>query len=284
MLPSYEEVRRLVEDALERLSKMEKILVFDKVEEPLTVVGDIHGDLNTLKKILGDPDVKESLENGLAVFLGDYIDRGPRQVEVIVELLSRLTSGQHIILLRGNHEPPEGLKPIPHDFPYVLVEAYGERGRELYKLFLRLFEALPYAAIVKGFALFLHGGPPTWIVEDKYSSLLDALRPRDKPYLEVLEQILWNDPHDSVEVEAPSPRGAGKLWGWKVTEAVIGKGKVKYIIRGHEPADLGYKFNHGGKVLTIFSRIGPPYFNVYAAYLVYRGDCEDITECVKRIG
>ena len=33
------------------------------------------------------------------------------------------------------------------------------------------------------------------------------------------------------------------------------------IVRGHEPAYSGYKWNHDGRVLTLFSRIGPPYMN-----------------------
>jgi UDP-glucose 4-epimerase len=29
----------------------------------------------------------------------------------------------------------------------------------------------------------------------------------------------------------------------------------------------GFKINHKGKILTLFSRKGPPYFNAYGAYL-----------------
>jgi protein phosphatase len=39
------------------------------------------------------------------------------------------------------------------------------------------------------------------------------------------------------------------------------------LIRGHEPSEEGYKINHNGKVLTLFSRKGEPYFNAQAAYL-----------------
>ncbi|MFX1301640.1 MAG: serine/threonine protein phosphatase, partial [Promethearchaeota archaeon] len=38
-------------------------------------------------------------------------------------------------------------------------------------------------------------------------------------------------------------------------------------IRGHEPADVGYKINHDGRVLTLFSRKGEPYFNSQGAFL-----------------
>jgi protein phosphatase len=42
---------------------------------------------------------------------------------------------------------------------------------------------------------------------------------------------------------------------------------VQLLIRGHEPCPEGFKINHDGKVLTLFSRKGSPYFNKYAAYL-----------------
>jgi protein phosphatase len=39
------------------------------------------------------------------------------------------------------------------------------------------------------------------------------------------------------------------------------------LIRGHEPADAGFKINHAGRVLTIFSRKGEPYFNSQGSFL-----------------
>ena len=42
---------------------------------------------------------------------------------------------------------------------------------------------------------------------------------------------------------------------------------VNVLFRGHEPCDLGYKFNHHGRVLTLFSRKGSPYYNERGAYL-----------------
>ncbi len=66
-----------------------------------------------------------------------------------------------------------------------------------------------------------------------------------------------------------SPRGAGKLFGKDVTEQVLERLKAKILIRGHEASSTGFKINHGGKVLTLFSRKGAPYFNRYGAYLQF---------------
>ena len=52
-----------------------------------------------------------------------------------------------------------------------------------------------------------------------------------------------------------------------MTDTVLAKLNAKILIRGHEPCEDGFKINHDGKVLTLFSRKGPPYFNAFGAYL-----------------
>jgi hypothetical protein len=42
---------------------------------------------------------------------------------------------------------------------------------------------------------------------------------------------------------------------------------VKILIRGHEPCEEGFRINHNGRVLTLFSMKGAPYFNERGAYL-----------------
>ncbi|MFC3833265.1 MULTISPECIES: metallophosphoesterase [Deinococcus] len=80
---------------------------------PLWVVGDIHGAYEPLIGLLrtaGLIDHDGSWQGGTAhlAFLGDYVDRGPRGMEVI-HLIRRLTaqaheSGGHVTALLGNHE------------------------------------------------------------------------------------------------------------------------------------------------------------------------------------
>lgn len=62
-------------------------------------------------------------------------------------------------------------------------------------------------------------------------------------------------------------KGAGRLFGERVTREVLDKLNVNVLIRGHEPCPNGFKIDHKGKILTLFSRRGSPYFNAFGAYL-----------------
>ena len=67
----------------------------------LLVVGDIHGDLQRLKKVIEIFDPKKNF----LIFLGDYADRGPNGLEVIDSITKLLnTYPDRVFALQGNHE------------------------------------------------------------------------------------------------------------------------------------------------------------------------------------
>lgn len=70
----------------------------------LWVVADIHGCLDELEKLLEITD-KHIAKKDAYVFLGDYIDRGPKSKQVVDLLIDRQKNhpNEHIFL-RGNHE------------------------------------------------------------------------------------------------------------------------------------------------------------------------------------
>ncbi len=67
----------------------------------LIAIGDIHGHLDKLNRLLVQVDV--TTEDQL-VFLGDYIDRGPDSCGVIDRLLELQEEFPQTVFLRGNHE------------------------------------------------------------------------------------------------------------------------------------------------------------------------------------
>ncbi len=231
------------------------------------VIGDIHGDLESLRHILTEAKFMEEASKGkntYLVFLGDYGDRGTYSPEVFHVVLSLKTAlPDRVVLLQGNHEGPEDLLAHPHDLPYNLQSGFGADWHTVYVELSRLFRSFYTAVLVERKCLMLHGGVPS-----KARSLEDVAFACEKhPVESHLEEILWSDPADGIKGTYPSPRGAGRVFGEDVTQAFLKMVDVPLLVRGHQPSMDGYRINHGGKVLTLFSRKGSPYSNRYGAYL-----------------
>ena len=236
-------------------------------EGEAVVVGDLHGDLETLAQILTASEFIQKAERGehsLLIFLGDYGDRGMLSPEVYYVVMSLKASfPERVVLLRGNHEGPDGLLASPHDLPMHLHNRFGEKSTEAYTKLKQLFSQLYNAVTVEGSCILLHGGVPS-----KAKSIDDLAYAHVKhPQESHLEEILWSDPEECLKGTYPSPRGAGKLFGQDVTESFLKTMNVKVLIRGHEPTEAGFKINHGGRILTIFSRKGEPYLNSQGSFL-----------------
>ena len=231
------------------------------------IVGDIHGDLESLTHILEDSSFMEKANGGediLLIFLGDYGDRGFYSPEVYYVVLKlKELFPERVVLMRGNHEGPDDLLASPHDLPFHLNRKFGERGSEVYLKLRELFNHLYNAVLIEERYILLHGGAPSQASAADDIAYAHERHPSERH----LEEILWSDPWEGIKGTYASPRGAGRLFGENVTERLLKMLGVKALIRGHEPSEEGFKTNHNGKVLTIFSRRGQPYHNDYGAYL-----------------
>lgn len=240
---------KYAQNVLKILKKEEKIVYLPK-RGGLTVIGDLHGNPLGIKIALQN----KVSDKSLFLFLGDYGDRGNLSPEVHFILLKlKLSFPQIVILLRGNHEPPSHLIPHPHDLPLQLEKKY--KSREPYLILKEIWEELPIAAVIKRKYLFLHGGLPY-----KLKSI-EELTKRGN-----LEEILWSDPSENNRDVFLSPRGAGRLFGPNITKGILGKLKIKTMIRSHEMCE-GVRVCHEKRILTLFSTNVPPYRNKKRAIL-----------------
>ncbi|MEM3979844.1 MAG: metallophosphoesterase family protein [Ignisphaera sp.] len=262
----YAEALDLSRNSFDHSLRGKRLVATVRDIEKAVFFGDIHGDLDTLYTLCKKVDLPSLMRDGwYAIFLGDYIDRGYNQVETLIFIAELKTSyPSRVITLRGNHEPYKHLIPYPHDYPNHLISRFGRvEGAELYELSREVFELMPLVLYVPGKILAIHGGPPIMRVIN-YDNIEDILNIEGD--LEAIEDILWSDPVEDEELNYTlSYRGAGKLWGVPITVKTLKKLNVKLIIRGHEPVE-GYRFNHGGKVITLFSMKGY-YDNSYASCL-----------------
>ena len=243
-----------------------KLVNLKSVGEAL-VIGDLHGDLTSLSAIMEKSAFLKKMEadkHATLIFLGDYGDRGAQSPELYFAVLSlKLAFPKQVVLLRGNHEGPTDLMASPHDLPIYLQRKFKEKWAAVYQHLRGLFACFYNAVYVEERYLMVHGGFPAKIRSLQEIAEADKLHP-EKTFL---EELLWNDPDEAVTGVFPSPRGAGNVFGKTVTAEALKKLNAKILIRGHEPARDGYKINHDGKILTLFSRKGPPYFNTFGAYL-----------------
>ena len=123
-----------------------------KIESPVKVFGDIHGQYQDLMRFFdlwGEPSEKGDIESYDYLFLGDYVDRGSHSLETIWLLMAlKIKYPTKIHLLRGNHED----KWINNAFGFAeecntrLNEDPGE-PESVFNRVNELFDWLPLAAI-----------------------------------------------------------------------------------------------------------------------------------------
>lgn len=271
-----EDFTRLVEETVQLLAKengqvgnfniIGRLVKIKPLGEAV-IVSDLHGDLESLIQITKETNLLQKIKHNnktILIFLGDYGDRGINSAEVYYVVLTlKLLFPEQVILMRGNHEGPEDLLASPHDLPMQFQARFGEKWRDAYSKIRELFEYLYNAVLVKERYLMIHGGLPSQAKTLEDLAYAHVKHPKER----LLEDMLWSDPTEMIKGVCESPRGAGKLFGENITNKVLRRFNVKILIRGHEPCRDGFKINHRGKVLTLFSRKGQPYFNVYGAYL-----------------
>jgi serine/threonine-protein phosphatase 2B catalytic subunit len=232
--------------------------------EPITVVGDIHGQFYDLVKLLeigGDPS------NETYLFLGDYVDRGNFSVEVIALLFAlKINYPANIILLRGNHE----CRQLTSFFNFR-TEVLSKYDLQTYDYIMEAFDCLPLACIISDKFIALHGGISPDLVN--ISDLNAISRFTEPPKQGLMCDVLWADPVEDPKGKASSSyvQNTARLCSYYFNvEAVnrfLQRNDLIAVIRAHEAQMDGYKMHRWNGlsefpcVITIFSC--PNYCGVY---------------------
>ena len=168
--------------------------------ENVFVIGDIHGCNTVLKEFLRDNG--NLSEKNLYVFLGDYLDRGKENLEVLNFLLSVMNK-DNVVLLEGNHENSiwcylcnEAIRS--HYFKYItLPEIEDKIDRAQLRCFYRkLAQCYCGSMTVGGRILHLtmsHGGIPYTGRNPVFINAQDFIKGvgRYEDYMNVARQ--WNE-------------------------------------------------------------------------------------------
>lgn len=85
---------------------------------------------------------------------------------------------------------------------------------------------------------------------------MDQVRTLDRnqeiPYKGAFCDLVWSDPEE-IEAWATSPRGAGWLFGFKVTHEFMRVNNLELICRAHQLVQEGYKYMFDNKLVTVWS-------------------------------
>jgi protein phosphatase len=216
------------------------------ISSPCLVVGDIHGQVLDLCRILntfGLPPQRRYL------FLGDIVDRGEFSVEclVIVYLLKALWPDD-VYIIRGNHEFTFLCSQC--GFMAQLVDAYADFT--VYVAAISSFTQIPLAAVIDSTVFCVHGGigPDTTTLDD----IRSISRPIEEFGTQRIDSLVWNDPSDVIDMFSPSQtRGTGFSFGAKAVATFLAQTHLELIIRAHEFVESGYEWRFDGSLITVFS-------------------------------
>lgn len=222
-----------------------------KVESPVKVFGDIHGQYQDLMRFFdlwGEPSDKGDIESYDYLFLGDYVDRGSHSLETICLLMAlKIKYPSKIHLLRGNHED----KWINNAFGFAeecntrLNEDPGEPD-SVFNRVNELFDWLPLSAIIEEKIVCLHGGIGSTLASleqiEAIQRPLEVIHEVSTPEQQLVVDILWSDPTDNDQELGiqpnfiRDPNGTGNIvkFGPDRVKQFLENNDMSIILRAHE--------------------------------------------------
>jgi diadenosine tetraphosphatase ApaH/serine/threonine PP2A family protein phosphatase len=242
------------------------------VRSPVTIVGDVHGQFYDLLHLLSD-EVGGSPPDVSYIFLGDFVDRGHNSVETLTLLLClKLKYPGHVTLLRGNHESRQITQV--YGFYDECLRKYGNAS--VWRYCTQCFDTFALAAIIDSQVLCVHGGLSPDV------RTLDQIRAIDRqqeiPHDGAFCDLVWSDPEDINVPWQISPRGAGFLFGARVTDEFNFVNRLSLIARAHQLVMEGKKYHFNKNLVTVWSAPNYCYRCGNVAAILTIGEDGNVTE------
>ncbi|WOL11718.1 phytochrome-associated serine/threonine-protein phosphatase [Canna indica] len=249
-ISKVKEGQHLQEDELQLLCEYVKEILIEEsnvqpVNSPVTVCGDIHGQFHDLMKLF---HTGGHVPETNYIFMGDFVDRGYNSLEVFtILLLLKARYPANITLLRGNHESRQ-LTQV-YGFYDECQRKYGNANA--WRYCTDVFDYLTLSAIIDGTVLCVHGGlsPDVRTIDQIRVIDRNSEIPHEGPFCD----LMWSDPEE-IETWAVSPRGAGWLFGSRVTTEFNHVNNLDLICRAHQLVQEGLKYMFQDKgLVTVWS-------------------------------
>ena len=255
---------------------------------PVLWVGDIHGFYDNITQA-----IELAKENSVStvIFLGDYADRGPLQMQSLINIAYLFARSEgykesfdfidplfqesfpfKIIALKGNHED---ITVNKKDFLTKIIEIYGKTDlKSIIQSIEIVYEHFPIMVETKWGTLGVHGGIPEFNnkIELEKIKILRKLKipiKHNPPALLksdlilAIEQILWNDPNEKLSTDhsifSENMRGKPyKVFNQKAFNVFKENLGYDRLVRGHESSRGAFESLWNDTLIHIFSAF--PYF------------------------
>ncbi|XJO73355.1 hypothetical protein BDV3_004352 [Batrachochytrium dendrobatidis] len=235
------EVKELCNKAREILIEESNV---QRVDAPVTICGDIHGQFYDLKELL---KVGGKCPDTNYLFMGDFVDRGFYSVETFLLLLAlKVRYPDRITLIRGNHESRQITQV--YGFYDECLRKYGSVN--VWRYCCEIFDYLSLSAIIDDKIFCVHGGLSPSINTLDQIRIID--RKQEVPHDGAMCDLLWSDP-DDIDGWGLSPRGAGYLFGGDVVSSFIHANNLELIARAHQLVMEGFKLMFKDTIVTVWS-------------------------------
>jgi diadenosine tetraphosphatase ApaH/serine/threonine PP2A family protein phosphatase len=227
------------------------------LDAPITVCGDIHGQLLDLFSLF------ETSGNNFGhqkyLFLGDYVDRGYSSLETFLYLaFLKIKYSNTFFILRGNHESRQVNQM--YGLFQECANLYGHGGS--WHLLNDVFDLLPIAAVIDNRIFCVHGGlsPHVKFVEQIFTFNRRKEIETDDP----IADLTWSDP-ENVPRFGPGRRGIGHVFGPTQTKQFLHNNRLGridaprespahgFIARAHQIAHQGFAWLHEDGVVIVWS-------------------------------
>ena len=245
---------KLLAEAKECLQSQDPYL---KVSAPMTICGDIHGQLQDLLRVFKQRGVPPDVPY---LFLGDYVDRGDKSIEVISLLLAlKVMYPERIFLLRGNHECPEtngnyGFREECDKYMNRHISTSGPvTGKELWDKMNGVFQWMPLCASVEDRIFCVHGGLSPELNSLDQLCAINRNTLYKVPDKGLVCDLLWSDPDKNEIGWGENERGCSYTFGPKIVENFCDKHGFDLVCRAHQVMDHGYEFFCRRKLATVFT-------------------------------
>ncbi|TFH08220.1 MAG: hypothetical protein E4H14_06870 [Candidatus Thorarchaeota archaeon] len=219
--------------------------VIDLLTNDVIFVGDLHGELQCIRSV--QQYIKKYPKHHF-VFLGDYADRGPQQIETFnLAMALTLSYPRRVIMLRGNHESDS--IAAKYGFYNVVTNAYSF---DVFKYYSGVFEVLPIAVYKEATLFACHGGIPEGVTS------INEIQSRNRQHPDfpddILFQIVWNDPRDKDFEFRPNSRSSrARLYGKSAFTKFMKNINARIMFRAHEVVSNGYHTFFDGSLVSVFS-------------------------------